>query len=100
MDITGHVFDKEDSDESDYEIEHDGSIQSKTRESEDVNSDKEEVEEHQNVQNKTNERPRQYFQQPQWVRSGEYELKDIFKYINLGNQLHYKKYYQKLHHVE
>ena len=24
----------------------------------------------------------------------------MFKYINLGNQLHYKKYNQKLHHVE
>ena len=24
----------------------------------------------------------------------------LFKYINLGNQLHYKKYYLKLHHVE
>ena len=29
------------------------------------------------------------------------KLEEIkFKYINLGNQLHYKKYNQKLHHVE
>ena len=27
-------------------------------------------------------------------------LKKYFFYINLGNQLHYKKYNQKLHHVE
>ena len=25
---------------------------------------------------------------------------NVFKYINLGNQLHYKKYNQKLQHVE
>ena len=24
----------------------------------------------------------------------------VFKYINFGNQPHYKKYNQKLHHVE
>ena len=46
MNITGH----EDSDESDYEIEHNGYIQSETSEGEDRNNNKEEVEEHQNVQ--------------------------------------------------
>ena len=46
MNITGH----EDSDESDYEIEHNGYIQSKTSKGEDRNNNKEEVEEHQNVQ--------------------------------------------------
>ena len=27
-------------------------------------------------------------------------IEKSFKYINLGNQLHYKKYKQKLHRVE
>ena len=45
MKITGH----EDSDESDYEIEHNGYIQSETSKGEDRNNNKEEVEEHQNV---------------------------------------------------
>ena len=44
MNITGH----EDSDESDYEIEHNGYIQSETSEGKDRNNN--EVEEHQNVQ--------------------------------------------------
>ena len=75
--ITGHVFDNENSDDSDYKIEHDRSIKSKTSEGEDGNIGEEEVEEHQNARHKTNERPRQPVQQPQWMRSGEYELEDI-----------------------
>ena len=50
MNITGHVFDNENSDVSDYEIEHDGSIQSETSRGKDGNIDEREVEEHQNVQ--------------------------------------------------
>ena len=46
MNITG----PENSDESEYEIEHNGYIQSETSEGEDRNNNKEEVEEHQNVQ--------------------------------------------------
>ena len=71
MNITGDVFVNEDSDESDYDIEHDGSIQSETSEGEDANSKEEEVAEHQNVQHKSNERPRRHVQQPEWMRSGE-----------------------------
>ena len=35
MNITGHVFDNKDSDESDYDIEHVGSIQSEASEGKD-----------------------------------------------------------------
>ena len=57
MNITGHVFDNENSDDSDYEIDHDCSILYETSEGEDGNIDKEEAEEiHRTVQHKTNER--------------------------------------------
>ena len=57
MNITGHVFDNENIDNSDYEIDHDCSIQYETCEGKDGNIDKEEEEEkHQTVQHETNER--------------------------------------------
>ena len=75
MNLTGHVFDNKDSDESDYDIEHGGSIPSEASEGKDGKNKAEEVAEHQNVQQETNEHSRRHVQQ--WMRSGEDELEDI-----------------------
>ena len=50
LNIIGHVFNNKDSVQSDYEIEHCGSIQCSTSEDDDGNNDQEKVEEHKKFQ--------------------------------------------------
>ena len=63
----------ENSSDDDYDgIEHDRSVSSEEEDDENNNN----IGKMEEEQSNANERPRRRVQQPQWMRSGEYELRD------------------------